>query len=70
MTWHEEHPGGIIACDAPGCTRTRRNYCSPTERELWVAYQRGNVVLDLCPAHRGARSSSPEWLTNPRKAQP
>lgn len=52
MTWTEAHPGGIMTCDAPGCTRTRRNYCPPAEREQWLAFQEGDWVKDLCPIHR------------------
>ena len=52
MTWRPEHPGGRIQCDAPGCTRTRRNYCPPTESEQWSAHQVGTTVHDLCPEHR------------------
>lgn len=51
MTWAEDHPGGVITCDAPGCTRTRRAYCAPSEREQWEARDTGYRVTDLCPTH-------------------
>lgn len=69
MSLHHDHPGGIIACDATACTRTRRNYCPPAERDDWVAFQEGNAVLDLCPVHRGDRQSEPQWLTARTEAQ-
>ena len=56
MTWHEDHPGGVMRCDHPGCTRTRRNYCPPTEREAWQAVHVGTRLdgwtRDYCPEHR------------------
>ena len=71
MTWRTNHPGGEMTCDAPGCKRVRRNYCSPSERDEWVAFQGGDDVLDLCPEHRNGRESSPRWLTQqPRRALP
>lgn len=68
MTWYPDHPGGIMKCDAPGCTRKRRNYCTPTEREKWAAFQVGNAVIDLCPAHKSDTKSVPAWLTNDQGA--
>ena len=55
MTWHPSHPGGMVTCDADGCTRTRRMYCTPTERDGWKAELIRTTVRDRCPNH-----SSPE----------
>lgn len=54
MTWTPNHPGGVIQCDQPGCTRTHRNYCTPEERDGWRAAQEvrtGPFVRDYCPEH-------------------
>lgn len=56
MTWHPSHPGGVITCDHPGCTRERRNYCTPTERDQWQAVHVGGPLdghtRDYCPEHK------------------
>ena len=63
MTWRPNHPGGEMTCDAPGCERVRLNYCSPSVRDEWVAFQGSQRVLDMCPEHRNGRESSLQWLT-------
>jgi hypothetical protein len=42
-------------CDWPGCSRTRRYYCQPKERDEWISFlapSMPHAVLDLCPTHR------------------
>lgn len=53
MSWRPNHPGGELLCDAGGCQRKRRVYCSPQEADTWTGVQLGPLgpTRDFCPAH-------------------
>lgn len=52
MTWRPSHPGGLAVCDAEGCERERRIYCSPEVYEKWATVTVGRTVRDYCPTHK------------------
>lgn len=45
-----------MTCDHPGCTRERRNYCAPGDRDLWQEVHVGGPLdgftYDYCPEHK------------------